>query len=64
MILEEAADDLALRKVACPPLLDGIEPGPLLGSLLEAIAEAQYCGTVSDQAAAVELARTLIAADS
>ncbi len=42
----------------------GIEPGPLLGSLLEAIAEAQYCGTVSDQAAAVELARTLIAADS
>jgi putative nucleotidyltransferase with HDIG domain len=42
----------------------GIEHGPLLGSLLEAIAEAQYCGTVSDQAAAVELARALISADS
>ncbi len=41
----------------------GIEHGPLLGSLLEAIAEAQYCGTVSDQAAAVELARSVIAAD-
>jgi putative nucleotidyltransferase with HDIG domain len=41
----------------------GIEHGPLLGSLLAAIAEAQYCGTISDQAGAVELARALITAD-
>ncbi len=38
----------------------GIEPGPLLGELLAAIAEAQYCGTVTDQAAAIELARSIV----
>lgn len=41
----------------------GIEHGPLLGNLLGAIAEAQYCGTISDQAGAIELARALIAAE-
>ncbi len=42
----------------------GIEHGPLLGELLAAIAEAQYCGTVNDQASAIELARSIIASGS
>lgn len=39
----------------------GIEHGPLLGELLAAIAQAQYCGTVADGAGAVELARSILA---
>ena len=38
-----------------------IEQGPLLGKLLAAIAEGQYCGSVTDEQSAVELARTLLA---
>ena len=32
-----------------------------LGELLAAIAEGQYCGSVTDEQSAVELARTLLA---
>jgi len=39
----------------------GVEHGPLLGELLAAIAQAQYCGTVEDQAAAIALARDVLA---
>jgi len=39
----------------------GIEHGPRLGELLAAIAEAQYCGSVTDEQSAVELARALLA---
>ncbi len=39
----------------------GIEHGPRLGELLAAIAEGQYCGSVTDEQSAVELARTLLA---
>jgi poly(A) polymerase len=38
----------------------GIEPGPRLGELLEAIAEARYAGEVATPEAAVELARDLL----
>ncbi len=37
----------------------GIEPGPRIGELLGAIAEAQYAGEISDEAGAIALARTL-----
>jgi tRNA nucleotidyltransferase/poly(A) polymerase len=40
-----------------------IEPGPRLGALLEAIAEARYAGDVSTPDDAVALARDLLAAD-
>jgi len=39
----------------------GIEPGPRLGALLEAIAEARYAGEVATPEAAVALARDLLA---
>jgi putative nucleotidyltransferase with HDIG domain len=39
----------------------GIEPGPRLGPLLEAIAEAHYGGDVSSREDAIELARGLLA---
>jgi len=42
----------------------GIEHGPMLGELLAAIAQAQYCGTVTDGAGAVELARSILASGS
>jgi poly(A) polymerase len=37
----------------------GIAPGPALGPLLAAIAEARYAGDVADRAGAIALARTL-----
>ena len=37
----------------------GIDPGPRIGELLAAIAEAQYAGEVTDEAGAIALARTL-----
>jgi len=40
----------------------GIEPGPRLGALLEAIAEARYAGDVDTPEAAVALARDLLGA--
>jgi tRNA nucleotidyltransferase/poly(A) polymerase len=40
----------------------GIEAGPRLGALLEAIAEARYAGEVSTPEAAVALARDLLGA--
>jgi poly(A) polymerase len=40
-----------------------IEPGPRLGALLEAIAEARYAGDVTTPHEAVALARDLLAAD-
>lgn len=42
----------------------GIEHGPQLGELLAAVAEAQYCGTVTDAAGAINLARSLLAGES
>lgn len=39
----------------------GIEPGPEVGRLLEAIREAQTAGEVFDEAGAIELARRLLA---
>ena len=39
----------------------GIAPGPALGPLLAAIAEAQYVGEVTDRDEAVALARRLLA---
>ncbi len=42
----------------------GIEHGPVLGELLAAIAEAQYCGTVTDQAGAIALGRSILASGS
>ena len=69
LALEVLTEALRFREQGPPePLLRGdqlagelgIEPGPLLGELLAAIAEAQYCGTVTDQAAAIELARSIV----
>ena len=42
----------------------GIERGPRLGELLEALREAQYAGAVSTRSQALEHARGLIASDS
>ncbi|HEY8584223.1 MAG TPA: hypothetical protein VIL49_14805, partial [Capillimicrobium sp.] len=39
----------------------GIEPGPRLGGLLGALAEAQFAGEVRDRQEAVEAARALLA---
>ncbi len=73
LALELLAEALRWREQGPPePLIRGdrlaselgIEPGPLLGELLAAIAEAQYCGAVADEAAAVELARSLLASRS
>jgi poly(A) polymerase len=41
----------------------GIRPGPRLGELLEAIAEARFAGEVSTPEEAVELARALTRGD-
>ncbi|MGO9488356.1 MAG: CCA tRNA nucleotidyltransferase [Solirubrobacteraceae bacterium] len=41
----------------------GIPEGPLLGSLLERLREADYAGEVSTPEQAIELARTLVAAE-
>ena len=42
----------------------GIERGPRLGELLEALREAQYAGAVSDRAHALDYVRALIASDA
>jgi hypothetical protein len=55
--------------VAPPVLVDGndlmgelaLEPGPLVGDLLEAIREAQAMGEVSTREQAISLARTRLA---
>ena len=41
----------------------GIAPGPRLGELLEAIAEARFAGEIATGGEAVALARGLLAAD-
>ena len=42
----------------------GIEPGPRLGELLAAIAEAQYAGEVATPAQAVDEGRRLLLGDA
>lgn len=64
--LLEAWFEQRAEQVAPPPLLDGrdlmralsIQPGPLVGRLLEALREAQAVGDVSSREQALALART------
>jgi poly(A) polymerase len=66
---EMTGEALAWRAAGTPePLVRGdvlaaaleIEPGPALGPLLAAIAEARFAGDVADEAAAIAYARTLL----